>query len=109
MAADTVRGCLRRAANEIEGVCEYDQVDESDENRLKGIMEQLRYHLNGDREDPEAVVSPDPNALETIATRLGEVVTSTDGDVAARLSRARDEVFLAMSLLDDRLEKQRNV
>lgn len=100
-----VRAALRRASEEIEDVCETTPV--SDEERLAGIAEQLRYLAEGDPRDPEALAFPDPGALDTIRDHLSDAIEEADGDAATRLERTRDEILLAISTLDDKLEKQR--
>lgn len=110
MTTADVRGCLRRACEEIEAARDTGGIAAAHEQRLTGIARQLRYHVEGgraDRLDPEAVAYPDPGALDTIGDLLDEVGTEAEGDVAAGVARAREEVRRAVSTLDDGLANQR--
>lgn len=109
MTSTNVRASLRRAYREIEDVCENAPVSESDEKRLAGIAEQLRYFAEGGSMDPEASASPDPDTLDTIRDHLVEVSSEAEGDVAAHLERVCDELLFAISVLYERLEKQRRM
>lgn len=105
MPLGDVREYLRDAALEIEGCCEDGEPAEAD--WLRGVARQLRYHVEGDRSDPETLAFPDPAALDTIAEHLAEVIDEAHGDTRTRLRRARDNVLLAVAKLEDSLEKQR--
>lgn len=109
MSSSNVRGCLRRAYEEIEGICDDPQVAEDHKQGLTGIAEQLRYYVEGDWRDPEVLVHPDPGTLDTIRDHLTEIEAETEGDAATRLGRAREEVLLAISVLEDRRKKQREM
>lgn len=109
MPPSNVRACLRRASEEIEEICENVPVSESVEKRLAGIAEQLRYLVDGDSTDPEALARPDPDSLDTIRDHLTDVISEVDEDTATHLERARDEVLLASSVLADRIEKERKI
>lgn len=100
---------LERACEEIEGVCKRVPIAEPQKERLEGIKRQLRYHVDGNWEDPEASVYPDPGVLETISDRLTKITVDTEGDAEVRLSRARDEVLLAIAALTDDIDKQRQL
>lgn len=110
MARTDVRTHLLRACDELEWVCEDTTL--SEEKRLMGFVGQLRYVTEGDQmePDPEALVTPDPNALDTIYERLIEVMEGAD-DEDARLGirRACDELGIAIVTLNDRWERQHGV
>lgn len=109
MTPTNVRTSLRRAYEGIEDVCENVPVPESDEKRLAGIAEQLRYYAEGGSMDPEASASPDPDTLDTIRDHLVEVSSEAEGDVGTHLERVCDELLVAISVLNERLEKQRRM
>lgn len=108
MTANTVRGSLRQAAEEIQDICETAPLADETEDRLAGIAEQLDYLVEGDPTDPEALAGPDPDTLDTIRDQLAVVVAESEGDTATRLERARDEVLHALSVLDDQVARQRH-
>lgn len=106
MPLGDVRENLRAAAAELEDLCEAH--DPNDADWLLGIASHLRYLAEGDRTDPEALVFPDPAAIDSIGEQLGEAITEAQGDVRTRLRRARDDVLLVVAKLEDSLENQRN-
>lgn len=115
MSSDNVRVCLSRASEEIEDVCETEPLSESIKKLLQGTAIQLRYLAEGgDPLDPETPIRPDPDNLDTIRNRLVDIAVDPDDaaideNTAIRLERACDEILLAIAILDDRTEKERQL
>lgn len=107
MARAEIRTNLRRACEEIEYVCEVESLPAGD--RLRGIAEQLRYHADGEWSDPEAVVIPDPEVIESIRTHLVDITEELEGesDVTMHLDRACDELLVTAVKLSESREGPR--
>lgn len=107
MARAEIRTNLRRACEEIEYVYEAEPLPAGD--RLRGIAEQLRYHTDGEWTDPEAVVTPDPEVIESIRTHLVDITEEleTETDIAMHLDRACDELLATAVKLSESRERPR--
>lgn len=104
MAVKNVRATLRRGCDELDRAGEL--ADDAAADRVAGIEEQLRYVADGSTVDPEALVFPDPDALDTIQDTLADLIDEADDEAQLHLERARDELLQAISTLEDELEKQ---
>lgn len=107
MARAEIRTNLRRACEEIEYVCEAEPFPAVD--RLRGIAKQLRYHADGEWSDPEALVMPDPEVIESIRTHLIDITDEleTETDMAMHLDRACDELLVTVVKLNESRERPR--
>lgn len=108
MSLVNVRAILRQACEEIEHVSESEAVSES--GRLRGITAQLRYIVDRERPDPEAMVYPDPDSLDTMAGHLAEIKDGIDDDdTVERLERAYDDLSTVVAELDESWNKQHGI
>lgn len=106
MKSGNIRTHLKQASEEVEHVCGTAAVSDV-EDQLTGIAEQLRYVAEGDVDDPEALAIPERGALDTIQSRITEVIDRTENEeVAACLSRARQQLLLVIMTLDDQWKRQ---
>lgn len=103
MKSRNVRATLRAAVEEVDAACE---ADPDVRRQLTGIVEQLRFAADGSSTEPEALVSLERGALDTIQRRVGEVMAEADGEPAAALGRAREHLLLAIVTQEEQWQGQ---
>jgi hypothetical protein len=106
MSLDSVREQLRRASEEIDSACEETTAADAEEY-LTGIVRLLDYYADGDVTDPEAHIYPPPGALDTIQSRITDVIEETDDPAAEHLRNARTQLLEVILALHDRLNEGR--
>lgn len=104
MSVKSIRTELRRAAEEIDAACEKTTAADTEEY-LTGIVRLLDYYVDVDDIDPEAHAYPPPGALDTIQSRISEVIEETDDPVTEHLQNARSRILEVIMTLDRRLNE----
>lgn len=106
MNPSTVRGHLRRAAEEVAAARD-EAIAADTDDYLNEVERMLTYHVEGGEVVQEMRVSPAPGALDTLQGRLAETIETTSDPAAEHLQKARFQLLEAILLLDDRLNEGR--
>lgn len=105
MGVGTIHRHLRRASEELEAACETTTGEEEYLRTIKGMLD---HYVDGSDDDPEAHAYPQPGALDSVQSRITDVIEEIDDESAAEhLRNARSHLLEVILSLDDRLHEGR--
>lgn len=101
MRQKSINSHLRQAAEAVE-TARKEPMSAEAEGYLTGVEKLLTHHLDAGTTESEAMMNPTSGALDTIQSRLSEIIQEIDGPAAENLQNARAQIFQAILLLDER-------
>lgn len=97
----TIRMHLQRAAEEIATARE-ESITSDNDDYLDGIERLLSHHEKGDATHSEAIIYPEPGALDIVQNRLSKIIDETEDPAVEHLRNARMEILQTILMLDER-------
>lgn len=100
MKESSIYSHLRQAAEEIQAA-QSESMSTQAEGYLDGAEQLLIHHQDGTATSPEAMMYPTASALDTVQSRLSDIIDESEGPAAEHLRTARAHIIQAIIMLDE--------
>lgn len=97
---------LKQAAEAVKAAREESMSAET-AGYLDGVEKLLTHHSDGAATGAEAMIYPTPGALDTVQSRLSDIIQETEGSTADNLQEAQTQIRRTILLLDERQSEGR--